>query len=89
MVVRKYREVKNSCGIEERSVSGNCKDDFLKSTGGIGRGKLIKVEEKIFGGDCRVVVCTSSVVKMKEKQPFCKEFSLLCIKDRAVVDRVV
>ena len=48
---------------------------LLKSTGGIGRGKLIKVEEKIFGGDCRVVVCTSRVVKMKEKQPFCKEFS--------------
>ena len=50
---------------------------------------MIKVEEKIFGGDCRVVVCTSRVVKMKEKQPFCKEFSLLCIKDRVVVDRVV
>ena len=35
-----------------------------------------------------VVVCTSKVVKMKEHLPFCKEFGILCIEDRVVVDRV-
>ena len=41
MVVRKNREVKNSCGIEERSVSGNCKDDFVKK---YGRYREVKVD---------------------------------------------
>ena len=35
------------------------------------------------------VVCTNRVVKMKEYLPFCKEFSILCIEDRVVVDSVV
>ena len=41
MVIRKNREVKNSCGIEERSVSGNCKDDFVKK---YGRYREVKVD---------------------------------------------
>ena len=36
-----------------------------------------------------VVVYTSGVVKMKEHLPFCGKFSMLCIKDRVAVDRVV
>ena len=36
-----------------------------------------------------VVACTSRVVKMKKHLQFCKEFSVLCIEDRVVVDRVV
>ena len=43
---------------------------------------IAEVGERIFGGDCRVTVCTSSVVKMKEHEPF-------CIEDRAFVDSVV
>ena len=29
MSVRKNRQVKNCCGIEKESVSGNCKDGFM------------------------------------------------------------
>ena len=36
-----------------------------------------------------VVVCISRVGKMKEHLPFCREFSILGIGDRAVVDRVI
>ena len=36
-----------------------------------------------------VVVCTSRVAKMKEHLPFRKEFTILCIKNRVVVKRVV
>ena len=32
-----------------------------------------------------MVACTSSVVKMKEYLPFCRELSTLCIEDRVVV----
>ena len=35
-----------------------------------------------------VVVCTSSVLKMKEHQPFFREFSILCIEDGVIVDCV-
>ena len=36
-----------------------------------------------------LVVCISGVVKMKEHLPVCREFSILCIEERAVVDHVV
>ena len=36
MVVRKNREAKNRCSIEEGSVSRDCTDDFVKSKGVIG-----------------------------------------------------
>ena len=36
-----------------------------------------------------MVVSTSTVVKMKEPTPFCKEFIILCIEDRVVVGSVV
>ena len=36
-----------------------------------------------------VVVCTIRVLKMREHLPFRKEFSILCIQNRVVVDRVV
>ena len=32
-----------------------------------------------------VVIYRSSVAKMKEYQPFCREFNVLCIEDRVVV----
>ena len=35
-----------------------------------------------------LVVCTSSVVKMKEHLPFFKEFGILCIEDGVVVGHV-
>ena len=51
---------------------------------------MTEVEERIFNGDFRVVVCTTSrVVKMKEHLSFCRESSILCVEDRFVVDRVV
>ena len=36
-----------------------------------------------------MVVCTCRVVKMKGHLPFCKEFNILYIEDRVVVDSVV
>ena len=45
-----------------------------------------EVEERIFSGDFRVVVCASRVVKMKDHLLFC---SILQIEDRVGVDRVV
>ena len=35
------------------------------------------------------VVFTSRVLKVKEHLPFRKEFSILCIKNKAFVDQVV
>ena len=52
MVLRKNREVKKCCGVEEGSVSVDCKDDFVKNKGKV-RWKSPEVEEKIFGEDCR------------------------------------
>ena len=34
------------------------------------------------------VVCTNRVVKMRENLPFCKEFNILYMEGRALVDRV-
>ena len=34
------------------------------------------------------IVCTSRVVKMNERLPFCGEFSILCTEDRVAIDRV-
>ena len=36
-----------------------------------------------------LVVCSNRVVKMNEHLPFLREFSILCIEDRVVVDHVV
>ena len=36
-----------------------------------------------------MVVCTNRALKMKEHQPFCREFNVLCSEDRVVVERVV
>ena len=36
-----------------------------------------------------MVLCTTRVVKMKKHLQFCKEFKILCIADRVVVDRIV
>ena len=33
MIVRKNRQVKYCCGINEGSVSGDCKDSFVKKKG--------------------------------------------------------
>ena len=33
-----------------------------------------------------MVVCTSRVMKVKERLPFCREFRTLCIEDRVAVD---
>ena len=57
--------------------------------GGIEKWKFTEIEEWILGGDCRVVICTSKVVKMKEHLPYCREFSIICIEDRVAVDCVV
>ena len=46
--------------------------------------KLTEEDERIIGGDC-----TSRDLKMKEYLPFCREFSILCIEDRVVVDSVI
>ena len=36
-----------------------------------------------------MVVYTNKALKIKEHLPFCREFSVLCIEDRVVVERVV
>ena len=36
-----------------------------------------------------VVVCTNRALKKKEYLPSCGEFSVLCIQDRVIVERVV
>ena len=36
-----------------------------------------------------LVVCTRWVVKIKERLPFCRKFSILCFEGRPVVDHVV
>ena len=36
-----------------------------------------------------VFVCTSTIVIMKEHQPFCRELSIFCIGYRVAFDRVV
>ena len=48
MDVCKNKKVKNYVGIEEGSVSGDRKDDFVKMT----KWKLTKLEDLSFGGDC-------------------------------------
>ena len=50
---------------------------------------MTEVEEKTFNEDFRVVLSASRVVKIKKRLPFCRKFSMLCIEDRVVVDRVV
>ena len=62
---------------------------LVKHKGGIGRWKLTEVEERILVEIVGVVACTSRIVKMKENLPFCKEFSILCIEDRVVIDCIV
>ena len=54
-----------------------------------GEENLLKGRNKFLVEIVGVVVYTSRVVKMKEHLPFCREFSILCIEDRVVVDRVV
>ena len=51
MVVRKKKEVRNCWGIEEGSVSGDCKYDFWTSKSRIGMWKLTEVEELVFAED--------------------------------------
>ena len=36
-----------------------------------------------------MIVCTKRALKMKEHLPFYRDFSVLCIEDRVVVERVV
>ena len=36
-----------------------------------------------------MIVCAKKALKMKEHLPFCRDFSVLCIEDRVVVERVV
>ena len=50
---------------------------------------MTEEEERVFGRDSRVVVCTSRVAKMKKHLSFCREFNLFCIEERAVVDHGV
>ena len=33
-----------------------------------------------------MVVCTNRALKMKKHLPFCREFSVLCIEDRAFLN---
>ena len=36
-----------------------------------------------------MTACTNRALKMKEHLPFCREFSVLCIEDRVVVEGVI
>ena len=59
------------------------------SKGKIGKLKLTKVEERTLVEIAVVVACTIRVMKMKEHLLLYTELSILCIEDRAVVDRDV
>ena len=59
------------------------------SKGKIGRLKLTKVEERTLVEIVVVVACTIRIMKMKEHLLLYTELSILCIEDRAVVDRDV
>ena len=59
------------------------------SKGKMGRLKLTKVEERTLVEIVVVVACTIRVMKMKEHLLLYTELSILCIEDRAVVDRDV
>ena len=59
------------------------------SKGKIGRLKLTKVEERTLVEIVVVVASTIRVMKMKEHLLLYTELSILCIEDRAVVDRDV
>ena len=89
VAIRKKREVKIYWEIEEGDVTGILKMIFWTSKGGIGRWKLTEEEERFLVEIIVLVVCSSRVVKMKKHLPFCREFSILCIEDRVVVDHVV
>ena len=49
---------------------------------------MTEVEEWIFGGDCKggCMHNPNRVVKMKKHLPFWGEYSIICNKDRIVVD---
>ena len=53
MALRKNREEKNSLGIEKAVLMPIVRVILWTSKGGIGRWKLDKVGEQIFGGNCR------------------------------------
>ena len=36
-----------------------------------------------------MVACTNRALKMKERLPFCRELSVLCIEDKFFFERVV
>ena len=54
MAAHKNREVKNCRGIEDGSVSGDCKDVFMDKYGQNREVKIGEVGERISGRDCMV-----------------------------------
>ena len=89
MAVRKNMEVKYCWGIEGGVLVWIVRMILLKNKKGIARWKLSEVEERILVEIAGMIVSTNRVVEMKEHLSFCKEFSILCIEDRVVVDHVV
>ena len=61
---------------------------FWTSKGGVGKWKFTEVEEQFLVEIIALVVCSNRVVKMNEHLPFFREFSILCIEDRVVVDHL-
>ena len=50
---------------------------------------MTEVEERIFCGDYSGGCIHKLVVKMKTHLPFSKEFGILCLENRVVIDHVV
>ena len=59
------------------------------SKAGIGSWKLTKVEQRIFGGDCRGGCMHNEGCENKGAPRFYRGLNILCIGDRVVADRVV
>ena len=59
------------------------------SKGGIGRWKLTEVEESVFAGDCSVGCMHKQGCDNEKHLPFRREFSILWIEGRVVVDHVI
>ena len=59
------------------------------SKGGKKGENCLKKRKRLLVEILGVVVCTRRIVKMKEHVPFCREFIILCVEDRVVVNLVV
>ena len=77
-------------GIDQGDVTGDCMDDFCNQVRVKSGGEIwLKKRNGFLVEIVSLLLCTIGVVKMKGHLPFWREFRMLCIKDRVVVDHVI